>query len=156
MKTTLPNTIRTIEDAKVFLTELHINGEAYHPEDDATALNGDPFTLQEGLALNQLMSEIYDLHGNDGRHSGELVFDPCEFLLMLDPDYVKRLSDDETDDEDDRLFTSSDMHSFALQIAVYANRHPTMSVYKFQEHITNELRYLEGDGSYETYIMPTR
>lgn len=35
MKTNLPAAITTIDEAKAFLTELHANGESYHPEDDA-------------------------------------------------------------------------------------------------------------------------
>lgn len=93
MKTTLPATIRTVDEANIFLTELYNNGESFHPNDDATALVGDSFTLKEGLHLNQLMSDIYDLPGNDG-DLANLAFDPCEFLLNLDPECVKRMNED--------------------------------------------------------------
>jgi len=35
MKTTLPDSITTIDEAKKFLTDLHKNGESYNPEDNA-------------------------------------------------------------------------------------------------------------------------
>lgn len=74
MKTQLPESIQTIEQAKQLLASLHENGESFHPEDDATQLAGDPFTKEEGEKLNQLMEDIYKLPG----------FDPCEYLLRLD------------------------------------------------------------------------
>lgn len=37
-KTNVPDGIKTIEEAKTFLTELYKNGEAYHPEDDANEI----------------------------------------------------------------------------------------------------------------------
>ena len=86
MKTPLPESITTIAQAKEFLTNLYNNGETYHPEDDATDLVGSLFTQKEGEQLNKLMSEIYALEGNESAQS--MVFDPCQFLLELDPDYV--------------------------------------------------------------------
>lgn len=84
MKTILPAGIGTVEQAKALLTDLHANGEAFHPEDDATDLVTDVFTQEEGESLNALMLDIYNLPGNDGRHVGILAFDPCEFLIELD------------------------------------------------------------------------
>lgn len=84
MKTNINITINTVEEAKAFLTELYNNGESYHPEDDANELVGDPFTKEEGLKLNELMESIYNLKGNDGRHSDPMIFDPCEYLMDLD------------------------------------------------------------------------
>jgi hypothetical protein len=82
MKTTLPAAINTIGEAENFLTSLHNNNEAFHPEDDATDLVGDLFTQSEGEQLNKLMNDIYNLEGNNGNHATP-IFDPCEFLLSL-------------------------------------------------------------------------
>ncbi len=79
MKTILPESITTVDEAKAFLTELVKNGEHFHPEDDATDFL--MFTKDEGEKLNILMDQIYNLKGNDGRHSGEMIFCPCEFIL---------------------------------------------------------------------------
>ncbi len=90
MKTNLPTAITTIEEAKAFLTELHTNGEHYHPEDDAHDIlwdiNNTP-NRDECMQLNELMHQIYALPGNDGRHSAPLAFDPCLFLIILDHEY---------------------------------------------------------------------
>lgn len=72
MKTTLPEKITTVVEAKKLLRELHLNDEVFHPEDDANDLAGDPFTKEEGNKLNALMSQIYSLSDD---------FDPCEYLL---------------------------------------------------------------------------
>lgn len=79
MKTTIPHTITSIEQAKAFLSELAANNEAYHPEDNAHTIyfgaipkNQWPNDSQRDQ-LNKLMNDIYKL--ND--------FDPCEFLLPL-------------------------------------------------------------------------
>lgn len=85
MKTKLPQSINTIDEAKNFLTNLSNNGESYHPEDDATDLAGDIFTKEEGEKLNSLMNDIYNLEGNNS--ASDMVFDPCEFILNLDPEY---------------------------------------------------------------------
>lgn len=86
MKTLLPAKIETVEQAKQFLSDLHSNNETFHPEDDATQLVGDPFNQQEGTQLNKLMSDIYNLEGNNSAQ--DMIFDPCQFLLELDPDYI--------------------------------------------------------------------
>lgn len=109
MKTTLPQAIATIEEAQAFLTELEGNGESFHPEDNAHNIQWhccNPPTAGEADLLNKLMQDIYDLPGNDGRHI-DLVFDPCEFLLMLDPDYAGALSNVDTseDNEPEELFS---------------------------------------------------
>lgn len=72
MKTNLPLIITTVAEAKAFLTELHSNGEAYHFEDDHTQLVGDPFTLSEGLHLNSLMGNIYDIGFDASEYLNEL------------------------------------------------------------------------------------
>lgn len=84
MKTQLPNSITTIAEAKVFLKELHDNNETYHPEDDATEIYWQTTEVSqaETQQLNKLMSEIYILPGNEGRHH-DLEFDPCEYLYDL-------------------------------------------------------------------------
>lgn len=79
MKTTLPTRIETKEQAIAFLTELHRNGEAFHPEDDATECG---FSQEDGTKLNELMEQIYDLDGNNGNHK-DPKFDPCEVLNIL-------------------------------------------------------------------------
>lgn len=102
MKTRLPNHITTIEEAKTFLKELYDNDETFHPEDDAHDIawnlpdNLVP-THEECEKLNHLMDDIYDLPGNDGRHCGKMIFDPCEFLLNQDPEYVKMMHEDEAE-----------------------------------------------------------
>lgn len=83
MKTKLPETITTVDQAKQFLTELHKNGEAFHCEDDAHDIdfvNCDP-TPAEREKLNNLMLDIYWLPGN--RAAGPMEFDPCGFLVDL-------------------------------------------------------------------------
>lgn len=103
MKTVLPDKISTIEEAKAFLTELHKNKEDFHPEDDAhtivwgeIAKQDDEPTPAECDQLNKLMEDIYALPENMyGRKYVDVVFDPCDFLLSLDPDYVKMRSEDE-------------------------------------------------------------
>lgn len=71
LKTQLPKTILSIDEAKEFLTKLHLNGEGYHPEDDANDCLSHIASKEEGDKLNDLMSQIYDLKN----------FDPCEFLV---------------------------------------------------------------------------
>lgn len=97
MKTTLPIAINSIEEAKSFLTELYNNGESFHPEDDAHSIDwsdGEMVTNGDCEQLNKIMEDIYNLPGNDGSHV-KLSFDPCEFLLMLNPEYVERLNNNE-------------------------------------------------------------
>lgn len=84
MKTKLPDAINTIDEAKQFLTDLHNNGEAFHPEDNAHDIiwNGmnvsNVPTPAECDQLNKLMNDIYNLPGNDGDHANP-EFDPCGF-----------------------------------------------------------------------------
>lgn len=87
MKTTLPAQITTVEEAKAFLSALHANSESYHPEDDAHTVQwttGESISQADATQLNKLMEDIYNLPGNDGRHVN-LAFDPCEYLLSLEP-----------------------------------------------------------------------
>lgn len=77
MKTILPDSISTIEEAKKLLLDLHNNGEAFHPEDDATQMCGNIFTHEEGTKLNKLMDDIYNLPGNDGKHDNSIEFCPA-------------------------------------------------------------------------------
>ncbi len=86
MKTKLPAHITTVQRSIYFLTELHNNSEAYHPEDDATDIiwnmpDDQLPTQAECEQLNVLMSDIYALPGNESVQS--MVFDPCELLLKL-------------------------------------------------------------------------
>ena len=88
MKTTLPQSIETAEQAKQLLTNLYNNGESFHPEDDATDIEWatcEEPTEAECILLNKLMADIYDLPGNENPMN--MAFDPCEFLLSLDVEY---------------------------------------------------------------------
>lgn len=80
LKTVLPASINTIQQAKKLLRELEANGESYHPEDDATDCLSHIATKEQGELLNKLMVDIYNLEGNNGNHANP-VFDPCLFLL---------------------------------------------------------------------------
>jgi hypothetical protein len=76
MKTKLPESISSKEQAEAFLDELIINNEAYHPEDDACdtdwSLPEDQIpTAEECEKLNALMGDINNIDG----------FDPCEYIL---------------------------------------------------------------------------
>lgn len=64
MKTILPTTISTKEEAVDFFRNLYINGEAFHPDDDANDLSGDPFTKEEGDKLNNLIEQISNIDPN--------------------------------------------------------------------------------------------
>jgi hypothetical protein len=79
MKTILPDSIKTIEEATNYLTELFHNGEDYHPDDDATDVcfcgipeDQEP-THEEQIKMNELMDQICDFEG----------FDPCGVLMDL-------------------------------------------------------------------------
>lgn len=79
MKTKLPNQIKTVKEAKAFLTELIINDESYHPEDNANDVFLGTIKNERGILtkaecdqLNKLMDDIYDLPNG---------FDPCRFIL---------------------------------------------------------------------------
>lgn len=90
MKTQLPQSISTIDEAKAFLTDLHNNLESFHPEDDALNIEWDQCpapSREECLLLNKLMQDIYALPGNDGRHNSPLAFDPCQFLIIIAQNY---------------------------------------------------------------------
>lgn len=88
MKTNLERQINTVEDAEAFLSELHENGESFHPEDSAFdiswSLPADQVpSADECRKLNELMAAVFDLE--DG------VFDACEYLLSLDADENERM-----------------------------------------------------------------
>lgn len=100
MKTLLPKSIATVEEAKRFLTDLYNNDEEFHPEDNAHDIvwnledNQIP-TFAECEVLNRLMEDIYGLPENKGKRGDEIGFCPCGFLLELDPDYVAMRDADE-------------------------------------------------------------
>lgn len=78
MKTTLPESISTIEEANAFLTELNNNREVFHPEDDAHDIIWDmpkehAPTHDECDKLNSLMEQMYEIEG----------YDPCEIICTL-------------------------------------------------------------------------
>ena len=69
----------------MLLWSLSMNGEIFHPEDNAhdivwrdTQLAMRP-TKRECTQLNKLMGDIYALPGS---------FDPCAFVLLLDDSYL--------------------------------------------------------------------
>lgn len=159
MKTNLPNSITTIAEAKVFITELHTNGESYHPEADAHYVNwlsiqditNEP-TYNEATHLNTLMGEIYNLPGNDGRHCEPMVFDPCEFLNELDEASVPADTASDGEPADDRIFLANDLVEFSMRIADYAKGNVTREqVRAFAEE---QVTYEPGDYSFVTYKMP--
>lgn len=71
--TKLPASINSLDEAKAYLRTLWKNGEAYHPEDDATDCLRKIATHDEAVHMNKLMNQVYSFDG----------FDPCEFLLDL-------------------------------------------------------------------------
>lgn len=91
MRTNLDRTIKTIEEAKAYLSELHKNGEAYHPEDDARDIEWSTIpedqrpNAEEMDKLNILMDDIYLVSLDE--------FDPCEFILSLEFNAEKKEED---------------------------------------------------------------
>lgn len=75
MKTKIPEKIESMEAVNAYLTELHNNDEAYHPEDDAREID-NLFTREEGEQLNTAMEQVYAVCNANGA-------DPCEILLRL-------------------------------------------------------------------------
>lgn len=86
LKTQLPQAINTIDEAKAFLNELFKNGETYHPDDDASDCLEGIVTKEQGAQLNKLMDDIRALPGNE--YPQNMAFDPCDYLLDLDPEYL--------------------------------------------------------------------
>lgn len=78
MKTALPNQISTLEQAKSYLKNLYENGDSYHPEDSAADCfeNIDAETAKR---MDDLMDQVYSFASEE--------FDPCMFILELDPEY---------------------------------------------------------------------
>lgn len=118
MKTNLPEAITTVQEAVVFLRELHNNGEAFHPEDDATDVVWNTPLYQhpgreECKQLNKLMADIYNLPGNDGSHSDPLAFDPCGYLLDIEK-YQTYCRDNGLEDDSD-VISHEDMHLFVME-----------------------------------------
>jgi len=77
MKTKIPEKIETKEEAEAFLLELHRNGEAYHPDDDAHEIlwKDADVSKKDRNALNKTMDQIY-----------ALGVDPCEILCDINED----------------------------------------------------------------------
>lgn len=84
MKTKLPTEIKSIDEAKKFLSDLYVNGEVYHPEDDAHDIvwnflpESDVPTGEECDRLNKLMGQVYGIG-----------LDPCEFVNELNSNIYK-------------------------------------------------------------------
>ena len=79
MKTIIPNSIKTIEEAKAVLISMHGNGESICPDDSAETIvgnNGLPFfTEDEAIKVNELFATIACLFPD---------FDMYAFILTLD------------------------------------------------------------------------
>lgn len=88
LKTQLPAAINTVAEAEEFLTNLHNNGEDFHPEDDAHDIVWNGISVNQAPTpaqcdqLNKLMIDIYNLDGNNGDHANP-AFCPCAFLNDL-------------------------------------------------------------------------
>lgn len=81
LKTRLPDSITSIEEASAWLRDLFSNGETWHCEDNAAECF--PKVSRAGTKqLNKLMQDVYDLPGNDGS-SKDMTFDPCGFIVAL-------------------------------------------------------------------------
>lgn len=76
MKTNLPAQIKTEADVISFFTELHKNGEMFHPEDAPETIidvKGDPlFTMEESNKINTLMGQVFSI-----------CEDPCGIALDI-------------------------------------------------------------------------
>lgn len=96
MQLSLPKQIKTIAQAKRFLTMLYKSGYSFHPEDDAKDIVWSSEvktpTMEQCEQLNKLMDDIYNLPGNDGKHI-DLAFDPCQWLLDIDLNHFPDLDD---------------------------------------------------------------
>lgn len=79
LKTTLPEHITSLAEAKAYLTELHKNGEHYHPDDPAADCFPD-LHEQDAHHMDFLMDDVFKFF----EESGEDVY---FFILRLDPDY---------------------------------------------------------------------
>lgn len=83
MKTNLPTSINTVEEATAYLTELYNNDESYHPESDAHDViwgTCEKPTPAECDQLNKLSDDMYNLKEFGGE---EGQFDPCRILMDL-------------------------------------------------------------------------
>jgi hypothetical protein len=83
MKTELPDGINNVEEAKIYLDQLILNEEIYHPEEDAFDIvwrNEQP-TEQEAILMNKLMYDIYNLPQCQTDADGEMEFDPCAYII---------------------------------------------------------------------------
>lgn len=84
MKTQLPKQIKSLKAAKLFLVDLIINNEVYHPEDDAFDVEWETCqpTTKERKQLNLLMNHIYKLDETYSKDNPN-GFDPCGFIMDL-------------------------------------------------------------------------
>jgi len=75
MKTNINVVIESIDGARALLNELKINGEEFHPADNAhdVVFHRCNPTWEERDQLNKLMEQMYAING----------FDPCEFLVLI-------------------------------------------------------------------------
>lgn len=114
MKTTLPTEIKTIEQAKDLLRQLHLNNESYHPDDSAETIirGGDDervFTDQEAEQLNKLMNEIFTIDNFDVyEYQLELLYEPQRYFVKdlsgrsghYETTFAHLLADDELNDDE--------------------------------------------------------
>ena len=60
IKTTLPERITSLEEAKKYLTALYNNGESYHPDDDAAdCLQG--ISKKDAKNMDSLMDQVCEI-----------------------------------------------------------------------------------------------
>lgn len=78
----LPSKIETVCQAQAFLNLLFVNDLMYHCEDDATDCLKGLVSQAAANQINKLISDIYDLPGNDSPQN--MAFDPCSYCLKLE------------------------------------------------------------------------
>lgn len=132
MKTTLPNKITTLEEAKAFLTDLFNNGESYDPMEDAHDINWancEP-TDEEKDQLNELISDIYDLPPLDNGKS----FDAAKFwwdLVVEANPMLNRLKEAPSLELPDQINSVEEAKKFLEYL---------MEIENASEHIENNFR----------------
>jgi len=82
MKTILPESITTVEEAKAYLDQLCLNSEAYHCDDPARdCFDADECTDAEAEKMDELMQQIFVLIGNPDHTNVPMLFDPYAHIL---------------------------------------------------------------------------
>lgn len=87
LKTSIPDTITTIDQAKEYLKQLFDNNESYHPDDSADSISWDvELTPEKAAQMDILMNSIYNLPCT-GEYSYNCFFDPCAYIMELGEHY---------------------------------------------------------------------